>query len=598
MNRFKLLFFTLLIYFLSAGGSVFSCEGPLVRVALVAYTYKGIFTTYIKHEDAMQKHLPEMLRKHLPEICFDIKQYRQNDVKKLIEEGKIDLFLGSSGFYWEMRKYGARDLATFVSSLTPNPNQGNAGVIFTRKDNNKINNLSDCKGKILAGGQDSQYQAHLLSLREFSKQGYNPESFFNKIIHNDLPLQDVIKQVRDGIADVGFLRACVLESMYPGWEREFKILNRQNDSNMFCAHSTTQYPNATLAALPSLPHEYSRKIAGVLLSEPPTGPARYHWSLTTNYGNVDELYRELKLGPYLYLRDWTFKNFINKSWPFFAILLVLVVSLCIHLWRVEALVQKRTALLTKEIAYRREAQKIALQSEKRANQLQHSAIVGQLSSILAHELRQPLTIIQNLIDSLDLLLEKKQIEKSKLQFCYQGVQKQVQKIDELINKVRSYAKTSPKRNQIVDFSEITRKTYEETCGTLLTEMSPSSIHLTENLFVQGDPLELELLVRNILKNALEAATDQGGRIELSLARQNTKAFLRVVNTGKKLTEQQIKEFCEPFVSSKHGGLGLGIVISKAITEAHYGAIQFHPHNGGGLEVEISIPLAEESKNEL
>ena len=217
MNHFKPLFFFLALYFLSSGSTAFSCEGSLVRVALVAYTYKGKYTTYIKHEDAMQQQLPELLRKHLPEICFDIKQYRQNDVKKLIEEGKIDLFLGSSGFYWEMRKYGARDLATFVSSVTPNPNQGNAGVIFARKDNNQINSLSDCKGKILAGGKESQYQAHLLSLREFARQGFNPESFFKKIIHNDLPLQEVIKQVREGIADVGFIRACVLESMYPGW---------------------------------------------------------------------------------------------------------------------------------------------------------------------------------------------------------------------------------------------------------------------------------------------------------------------------------------------------------------------------------------------
>ena len=240
-----------------------------------------------------------------------------------------------------MRKFGARDLATFVSADTPNPNHGNAGVIFTRKDRKDINSLSDCKGKILAAGKPHQFQASLLSLAEFSTRGINTDKYFKHIIENDLPLRDVVSQVKSGEADIGFLRACVLESRYPDWKEHFKILNPQISEDMFCVHSTRQYPNATLAALPSLSSEISRRIAGALLSSDPVGPAKYHWSLTTDYSGVDDLYKQLKLGPYLYLREWTIERFLNEYWPIIGIFIFLILTGVFSLWRMEALVRKK-----------------------------------------------------------------------------------------------------------------------------------------------------------------------------------------------------------------------------------------------------------------
>ncbi len=80
-----------------------STEQSVVRMGIVAYTYNGRFTTYIDHEDAMQAQLPKLLAAALPDIRFETKWYRQNDLARAIAAGDIDVFLGSSGFYWEMR---------------------------------------------------------------------------------------------------------------------------------------------------------------------------------------------------------------------------------------------------------------------------------------------------------------------------------------------------------------------------------------------------------------------------------------------------------------------------------------------------------------
>lgn len=568
----------------------------VVRVGLVAYTYEGDFTTYIDHEDDMQQELPKIFKKNLPEIEFDIHQYRQSDLHKLIKDGKIDLFLGSSGFYWEMRQYGGRDLATFVSSITPNPNHGNAGVIFTRKERDDINSLNDCKGKVLAAGKRHQFQAHLISLGEFAKQGHDVEDFFAKIIENDLPLRDVVNQVRSGEADVGFLRACVLESRYPNWRDDFKILNPRKTDDMFCVHSTSQYPNATLVALPSLSPEISRRIAGALLSAPPMGQTDYHWSLTTDYGPVDDLYQLLKMGPYLYLREWTIERVINKYWPLFAIFIVALFAGVVYLLRVEDLVRKKTATLLLETQHRQEAESNAHKFEKRANQLQRSVIVGQLSSIFAHELRQPLSIIQNFKDGIDLLIDKVNLDRNKIKLCTNKIQEQVDKIDSVVKRVNAYAKNEPDRSQKVNFSSVCQSVCEAAVSKTNINFTKLITNIQPNLYVKGDPLELEILVTNLIKNAIEATTGNPGNIVVSLGIEGVWICLTVINTGTKLTNEQVRGFSDPFMTTKEEGLGLGLVIVQTIAEAHRGTFSLKPREEGGLEADVQLPIFEESGN--
>lgn len=570
-----------------------STEQSVVRMGIVAYTYNGRFTTYIDHEDAMQAQLPKLLAASLPDIRFETKWYRQNDLARAIAAGDIDVFLGSSGFYWEMRRFGARDLATVVSSVTPNPNRGNAGVIFVRRDRTDLQTIADLEGTVLAGGFDTMWQAHLLSLAEIAKAGYDADHFFKRIIRNDLPLKDAVEEVRDGRADVGFLRACVLESRYPDWQKEFKIINQQPEDDMRCVRSTDQYPNATLVAMPSLSSELSRRIAGALLSANPVGQDRYHWSLTTDYNKVDELYRTLRLGPYNYLREWTLERFFNVYWPFLLAFAVLLVSGAAHLWRVETLVKRRTEALEEEMERRRKAEFAAERAESRFNALQRSSVVGMLSSIFAHELRQPLATLQHLTDSISLLLEKSAPDKTLLKKCGTGIEQQIEKMDAIVERVRSYAQKPPNRQNTVNLSELCEqiidheriRAFKQGGAVLTADIEP-------NVSVLGDALEIELAVNNLVRNAVEHCLSGNGQINLKLFREGQHAVLIVANNGALLTAEKIEVMREPFVSGNRNGLGLGLSIVNTIVEAHRGHMDLLPRPAGGLQVTVRLPSSE------
>ena len=115
------------------------------------------------------------------------------------------------------------------------------------------------------------FLAYQLGFATIAGKGHDPERFFSKIYHHDLPVLETVKQVRSGEADVGVLRACILESEFPDWQNYFKILNEQKDPEFKCAHSTDLYPNWTMAATSGLDPEVIKQLTQTLLNLPPDG---------------------------------------------------------------------------------------------------------------------------------------------------------------------------------------------------------------------------------------------------------------------------------------------------------------------------------------
>jgi signal transduction histidine kinase len=119
----------------------------------------------------------------------------------------------------------------------------------------------------------------------------------------------------------------------------------------------------------------------------------------------------------------------------------------------------------------------------------------------------------------------------------------------------------------------------------------------------ADRLQIELVLRNLLANALEAVQEQPAgkrRITLSARRLDGKARARgaggagclqltVEDSGKGVSQALAARLFEPFVSSKASGLGLGLVLSRAIMEAHGGSL-WAEVSGHGI-FRLALPLA-------
>lgn len=553
----------------------------VIRVGLMAFTSEGDYSTHVEAEDRMLSRMGELLNEQISQFRFDARFYRMDALQEAVRTEKVDLFLASSGFFWEMqRKYGARDLATLITDKAPDPNAGVAGVIFVRKDRRDLQTLGDLEGKRLAAGRANMFLAYQLAMGEIAASGHDPEDFFSSVREDDLPAETVVPSVLRGDVDVGFLRACVLEYRYPDWRDSLRIVSPKEHDSLACAHSSALYPNWTLGATSKVPPEVLKSVAGTLLSLPKMeGESTWSaWSLATDFKHVDELEASLRIGRYAYLKDWSWEGI----WKRFGLEIILagslLAALLLHLWRVERLVDKRTAALTEEMARRRKLEEEAEAVRDRVEKLERTQIVGQLSTMIAHDLKQPLAAVGYFVDGLTMLVKKGKIDCAKLLMGAERIRAQIERMNAIVEQVRSYAKREDRRDAMLDLGEVIRKSASE------SRIPPEIPTYIEGpvLQVKGCALELEAAFVNLIRNAIEAQRGKdavlladGGRpfIRIRWSYADGNAVIRIENNTPPVTQSMLDEMRLPLVTGKEEGLGLGLQIVSSIIEAHAGTFE-------------------------
>ncbi len=558
-----------------------------VRLGVMSFEGTQGFTTHIADEDALLAMVPNWLSRQMPHVRFETKYYRMNDLMRAVKNKKVDVFLGSSGLFWQMKQAGARDLATIVSNQNPDPNEGVAGVIFVKKSREDLKSLEDLRGLRASSGLPNMFLATQLAFASIAQAGYDPDRFFESVVRHDLPYPHVIEDVMSGRSDVGVLRACVLESEWPEWEKDLKVISPKVDNAFHCARSTEAYPNWTMAAVSGFNPELSRAIAVALLTMPPTENGGYHWSLATEFERVDTVSRLLKTDSYSYLKEWTIGRIWSSYREVWLLLIVLIIGFLIHVHRVEKMVVRRTQELREEMQRREETEKSLHRFEQRLELARKMSIVGEMSSIFAHEIRQPLASIQYLTDAIAVLTQRRQFDDEKLQRCTQAISSEVDRINRVVDRVRSYAKEEQNRNTRINFSTLVSRVLTQ----LRTRNPRYDIIETiiEDCYIYGDELELELAVANLLKNARDAA-GENGVIRIELDRETKFAVLTIENSGEVLSEEEFEKISLPLQSNKSTGLGLGIPIVRSIVEMHRGQCRFARLPQGGIRVTLLFPL--------
>ena len=109
----------------------------------------------------------------------------------------------------------------------------------------------------------------------------------------------------------------------------------------------------------------------------------------------------------------------------------------------------------------------------------------------------------------------------------------------------------------------------------------------------GDRIQIEQVVLNLLRNAIDAMADVSGRRELvlSIARVDDSAIeLAVRDSGRGMTAAVAERVFDPFFSTKPTGLGMGLSISRSIVEAHQGRLSVSPNAAGGATFRVTLPV--------
>ncbi|MCC6210774.1 MAG: MASE1 domain-containing protein [Burkholderiales bacterium] len=216
-------------------------------------------------------------------------------------------------------------------------------------------------------------------------------------------------------------------------------------------------------------------------------------------------------------------------------------------------------------------------AEQGLRQTLRLAAAGEMAGAIAHEVNQPLTAVANYGRSLQMLLERTVSAPAQAQAIIARILAESERASEVVRRLRDFFRAGTTRLESVPVDELleaARRMAADAVGGRAIAIAVSGPPVAPPLYV--DRLQVELILRNLIANAVESMTGAGlaaGRIEISAARQGERELRIVVaDDGPGLTPQQRERLFEPFASGKSSGMGLGLAVSRAIAEAHGGSL--------------------------
>lgn len=522
-------------------------------------------------------------------------RYRELPVPELersARAGEVDLVLGSAGLVQRLSDAGAKPIVSTIGPGAVNANQNEGSAFLVRKDRTDLETIEDLALTHLIANRPSGFSGYLIAMGEIASAGHDPERFFSQetFVGEQGGLTDIARTVRFGLADVGILRLCAWEELQerePETAADLRILAPQKSTSA-CVHSTALYPAHTLAALPHVSPEAVTAVTLAFLQMPET-PYGRRWAVATDFLSIDRLYRALKIGPYRYLREPVWKRFLTEYLPF--ILLFLGVA-ALFVWQFEntkRLLEKRTrevrTLVEKEA-----------EQEKRLLFLERNTMVSQLSSMLAHELHQPLAAIRLYAKGVRKLLGQAE-ENDDVREALEGISEEALRAKEIVERVRAYARNRRSERSVVSLDAILDAAISHfqsgTHRTIVLDRRGD-----RGVFVSVSPLEMELVFVNLLKNAREAALHGSTpAVSISVRRTtetlgeqtDTRVEVDVSDNGPDVTDETLARLTDALSSEKPEGLGLGLGIARNILEQHGGTLRFTPNRpAAGLTATVTL----------
>jgi len=219
---------------------------------------------------------------------------------------------------------------------------------------------------------------------------------------------------------------------------------------------------------------------------------------------------------------------------------------------------------------------------------------GQMAAAVAHELSQPMSAIANSLGAGRRLIAAKSINIDLMQEVMDEATSQVVRAGQIIRRLRAFVS----RGDVVRGAESIMTMIEDARALALANSETLGVtvrfHFDPNpLHAFVDRIQIQLVITNLLRNALDALTHSDRR-ELSITTSlidGATIEIAVADTGSGLSKEVEPNLFEPFVSTKRDGMGLGLSLSRSIVEAHGGSLRYEANPGGGAIFRFTLPAA-------
>jgi len=247
------------------------------------------------------------------------------------------------------------------------------------------------------------------------------------------------------------------------------------------------------------------------------------------------------------------------------------------------------ARLQREIAERERVQENLAVAEQTIAQSSKLAALGEMSAAISHELNQPLAAMKTYLAGAKLLLKRNRSEEALSSF--QRVDGLIERMTAITKQLKSYARKGGEEFRPVDLGASIAATLSMMEPQLRQrQVNISVVEPEDPVEILGDPLRVEQVLVNLLRNALDATKGtEKPAIEIILA-AGEMAVVSVRDNGPGIDE--LDQLFEPFYTTKQpgDGVGLGLAISSGIVGDLGGRLTAHNGEESGAVFEIQLPI--------
>jgi signal transduction histidine kinase len=241
----------------------------------------------------------------------------------------------------------------------------------------------------------------------------------------------------------------------------------------------------------------------------------------------------------------------------------------------------------------RESETRAVEQRLELAHLARVALVGELSTALAHEMKQPLAAIMANVSVGRRLLQANDVATAELREILEDIRADDQRASDVIDHLRDLVKKDGAKAQVLSANQVVT----EVLALMRTDLHRRGVVVTIRLcepapLVFGDRVQLHQVILNLVMNACDAMSDTpaGERLLVVSTATHGDARIEIRDAGTGIAPDTLAKVFEPFVTTKREGLGLGLAICRSIVTSHGGHITAANNRERGATFVVALPL--------
>ncbi|MEM0053719.1 MAG: ATP-binding protein [Nitrososphaeria archaeon] len=234
--------------------------------------------------------------------------------------------------------------------------------------------------------------------------------------------------------------------------------------------------------------------------------------------------------------------------------------------------------------YAHNLERMVEEKAKELHEKEMLAIIGQMTLMVAHDIRNPLQAVSNYMFLLNEALKSVPNEVMERVAIYvRAIDRNLAYMDKIIKDLQNLGKREAKL-ETVNLQAIV----EEALKHVPKQENIKIISYSDNIQAQLDPTLIVRALSNLILNSIQAMPD-GGTVTVQAKLKNDVIEFNVIDTGMGMDEEVKRSIFQPFYTTKAKGMGLGLPVVKHAVELHEGTIDVESEPNKGTKITIKIP---------